>query len=154
MKKYLLLLTIPLCLCACSGKQQAEKTGRAFLKAYYTDLDFSKAKQYATPVSHALIDERAENLSHNPYAKQEAPELAIKELQIDKEDKNKATLAYTLNRAQKTLDLKKIEGKWYADLEKEAKLREEGMQSLEDQTHGGFAAAASGPIKYRKRRTR
>ena len=154
MKKHLLLLILPLCLCACSGKQQAEKTGRIFLKAYYTDLDFAKAKQYATPVSHELIDERAENLSHNPYAKQEVPELAIKELQIDKDNKHQATLSYTLNRAQKTLDLRKVEGKWRADLEKEAKLREEGMQSLEDQTHGGFAAAASGPIKYHKRRVR
>lgn len=154
MKKYLLLLTLPLCFCACGGKQQAEKTGRAFLKAYYTDLDFAKAKQYATLVSHALIDEKAENLSHNPYAKQEAPELTIKELQIDKDNKHQATLTYTLNRAQKTLDLKKVDGKWQADLEKEAKLREEGMQSLEDEVHGGFAAATSGPIKYHKRRTR
>lgn len=154
MKKHLLLLILPMCLCACGSKQQAEKTGRAFLKAYYTDLDFAKAKQYATPVSHTLIDERAENLSHNPYAKQEAPELTIKELSMDKEDKHKATLTYTLNRAQRTLELKKTEGKWLADLEKEAKLREEGMQSLEDETHGGFAAAASGPIKHHKRRVR
>ncbi len=154
MKKHLLLFVLPLCLCACSGKHGAEKTGHTFLKAYYTDLDFAKAKQYATPVSHALIDERAENLSYNPYAKQEVPELTIKELRMDKEDKNKATLSYTLNRAQKTLDLKKAEGKWLADLEREAKMREEGMQSLEDETHGGFAAAASGPIKYHKRRVR
>lgn len=152
MKKHLLLLALPLCLCACSGKHQAEKTGRAFLKAYYTEFDFAKAKQYATPMSHALIDDRAENLSLNPYAKQEAPELTIKELRMDKDHKDMAILTYTLNRAEKTLEIKKVEGKWRADLEKEAKLREEGMQSLEDQTHGGFASAASGPITYRKRR--
>lgn len=154
MKKYLLLLALPFLLCACSGKHQAEKTGKAFLKAYYTDLDFAKAKACATPVSHALIDDRAENLSLNPYAKQEAPDVAVKELRMDEKDKNRAVLVFTLNRAEKTLDLKKEQGKWWADLEKEAKMKEEGLQTLEDESHGGFAAAASGPIKYHKRRPR
>ena len=134
----------------CTGEGKAGKTAKAFLQAYYTDLDFAKAKTYATSESASLIDERRDMTALNPYAKSEVPTIVFRTLQVG-ESKTTAEAFYTLNRAERTLYLQKVDGQWKVDLQKEATLRNEGMQQLADGVGGGFASAASGPIVYKKR---
>lgn len=134
----------------CTGDGKAAKTAKAFLQAYYTDLDFAAAKTHATAESAPLIDERREMTALNPYAKSEAPALVFKSIEIGK-DKTTAECLYTLNRSERTLYLQKVDGKWKADLQKEATLRSENMQQLSTNGDGGFASAASAPVVYKKR---
>ena len=137
-------------LTGCTGEGKAGKTAKAFLQAYYTDLDFAAAKTYATPESASLIDERRDMAALNPYAKSEVPTIVFKTLQVG-ESKTTGEALYTLNRSARTLYLQKVDGKWKVDLQKEAALRNENMQQLSASGDGGFASAASGPVVYKKR---
>lgn len=134
----------------CTGEGKAGKTAKAFLQTYYTDLDFAAAKTYATPESASLIDERRDMTALNPYAKSEVPAIVFKTLQMG-EDKTTAEALYTLNRAERTLYMQKVDGKWKVDLQKESRLFNEGMKQLPNSDEGGFASAASGPVVYKKR---
>lgn len=134
----------------CSGNRKAEKEVKAFLQAYYTDLDFAAAKIHATAESAPLVDERRDMTALNPYAKNETPAIVFKTIQVG-EDKTTAEALYTLNRAERTLYLQKVDGKWKVDLQKEATMRNEGMHQLADGVGGGFASAVSGPVVYKKR---
>lgn len=134
----------------CTREHKAAKTAKTFLQAYYTDFDFAAAKTHATPESAPLIDERRDMTTLNPYAKNETPTLVFKSLQVGK-DKTTAQALYTLNRAERTLYLQKVDGEWKVDLRKEARMRNENMQQLSTNEEGGFASAASGPVVYKKR---
>lgn len=151
MKKLLFLFLAVLCLSSCSGRHKAEKTAKAFLQAYRVDLDFNKARGLATERSLPFVAETEEMASMNPYARQEAPVLTFLSVTLDPDNKERAICTYTLNRVEKTLYLQKVEGKWKADLMQEALEQEAGMARLSEGTQGGFAAAASGPIVYKKR---
>lgn len=147
------LMLLWLSMSACSGKRPAEKAARAFLQAYYVDLDFNVARALSTPASHAAIAEKEEMASLNPYAKEEAPSISFKELRIEDRRSGKALCTYWANRVEKTLELRKVEGQWKADLQAQAQEEAAGMYSLSsDNSQGGFASAASGPVVYKKRR--
>lgn len=139
-------------LSGCSGERKAEKTAKAFLHAYYTDLDFDKAESMATQESQPFIRERKDVLSYNPYAKNEVPDITLKEIKIDKKNTAKAQAVYLYNRTEKNLYLQKKEGEWKVDLQEERRQQEVGMQRLSTSTQGGFASAASGPVVYKKRK--
>lgn len=145
------LWVVALFCCSCSEGHKAKKTAATFLKAYYTDLDFEKAKALATESSFEIINNKDEVTSLNPYAKKEAPTVEFKEFKVDKKT-DKAVYSYTVNRAEKKLHLTKVKGVWKADLAEERRERDAEMTSLSKSRDGGFAAAASGPIKYKKRR--
>lgn len=149
---YIIGAAVALCLAlaGCSGEHRAEKTAKAFLEAYYTDLDFVTAKTYATPESAPLIDERRDMMALNPYAKSETPAIVFKTLKMG-QDKITAEAFYSHNRAERTLYLQKVDDKWKVDLQKEAALRNENMHQLSTNREGGFASAVSGPIVYKKR---
>lgn len=151
MKKLLLLCMATLCLTACSGKHKAEKTAKAFLLAYKVDLDFNKARSLVTERSLPFVTETEEVTSLNPYARQEAPTLAFLSVTLDPDNKDRAEYTYTLNRVEKTLHLQKVEKKWKVDLMRESVEQEAGMARLSEGGQGGFAAAASGPVVYKKR---
>lgn len=142
------------CLTACSGKHQAEKTAKAFLQAYRVDLDFNKARGLVTERSLPFVAETEEVASLNPYARQEAPTLAFLSLTIDPDDKDHAKYTYTLNRVEKTLHLQKVESKWKVDLMQESVEQDAGMARLSEGGQGGFASAASGPVVYKKRKSK
>lgn len=149
---YIIGAAVALCLsmAGCSGDRKAEKEAKAFLRAYYTDLDFVAAQTHATAESASYIDERREMTALNPYAKSEAPAIVFKSLKMG-QDNTTAEAFYTHNRAERTLYLQKVDGKWKVDLQKEAALRNEGMHQLADGVGGGFASAVSGPVVYKKR---
>ena len=146
------LWVVALFCCGCSQSHKAKKTAATFLKAYYTDLDFEKAKALATEPSFEIIDGKEEITQLNPYAKKEAPAVELKEFKRDKKNTDKAVYSYTVNRAEKKLHLTKVEGVWKADLAEERRERDAEMSSLSKSRDEGLAAAASGPIKYKKRR--
>lgn len=136
----------------CTREHKAAKTAKAFLQAYYAELDFSLAESMATQESLPIIKEREEVLGYNPYAKSEAPDIVFKGLSIDKENPAKAQVVYLYNRTEKNLYLQKKDGEWKVDLQEERRQQEVGMQQLSTSKQGGFASAASGPVVYKKRK--
>lgn len=149
---WVICLLAALVFCSCGGKHRAKKTAKTFLEAYYMELDFEKARGLATEPSFEIINNKKELSALNPYAKEEVPEVEIKELKLDKENGDKAVCIYNVNRATKTLHLVKEKGIWRADLAEERRERDADMIHLPSSGDGGFASAASGPIKYKKRR--
>lgn len=141
---------------SCNGdRKEAAATAKTFLQAYYTDLDFDKAVSLSSAVSYSAIKEHAEMVSLNPYAKEETPDIAFVKLTIDKNNPDFATYTYTCNRVEKTLPLHRLNGKWVIDLNGssvEAYGSTDNFVELSTSSQGGFTAASSGEIKYKKRR--
>ncbi len=140
-------------LMACGANvRKVEHTAKDFLQAYYVDLDFEKALSLSTDVSHAAIYEQAELISLNPYAKDEVPDIVFKGVEIDDQNAVKATCTYLVNRVERTLPLRKLEGLWLVDLQGgsvETSGAESSMMELSIGEQGGFATATSGVITYR-----
>ena len=143
-----------LLLTACSGNiRKAEHTAKDFLQAYYVDLDFEKALSLSTDVSHAAIYEQAELISLNPYAKDEVPDIVFKGVEIEGQNNERAIYTYLANRVERTLPLRKLNGVWLVDLQYGTVESTGGeMMELSSGQQGGFAAAASGPVIYKKRK--
>lgn len=141
---------------SCSGdRKEATSTAKAFLQAYYVDLDFNKALQLSSEASKAAIQEQADMIALNPYAKQETPDWAPVGIDTDKSNSETALYVYTCNRVERTLPLRKVNGKWLVDLQGgtvEAGGNTGDFLQLSSGSENGFASAASGEIKYRKRR--
>lgn len=147
---------IAVLLMACNSNQkEAAATAKNFLQAYYTDLDFDKALQLSSEVSHAAIKEHAEYTALNPYAKEETPDIVFGDLEMAADNADAATYTYKINRVEKSLPLRKIDGNWRIDLR--GGTVESGGNSeystLSSGT-GGFAASASGEVKYKPRRSK
>lgn len=148
------IMFLPL-LSSCSSEKNAEKVASSFLKAYYVDMDYEKAKEMAISNSHDEIDSRAEISAMNPYAKEELPSVQFKEVRFDESDPDKAICLYTLNRAEKELLMRKVSGKWLVEItgaSVESSSSIQGGYSLSTGTETGFASAASGPVVYKKRK--
>lgn len=154
MKGLLLSMAGLLLLTGCDGNtRKAEHAAKDFLQAYYLDLDFEKALSLSTDISHASIHEQAELISLNPYAKEEIPDIIFKGIEMDRQNDGKATYAYSVNRVERTLPLRKLNGIWLVDLQKGTVESGGGeMMELSSGQQGGFAAAASGPVVYKKRK--
>ena len=152
--KFLLLSIVVMLAGACSNdKRVATSTAKSFLQAYYVDLDFDRALQLSNDASHSAIIEQAEIVALNPYAKEETPIISFLSLSLNKDNPHNATYTYTCNRTERTLPLQKTNGKWFVDLQ--GGLVEtcgNNEFSTLSTNEGGFASAASGEIKYRKRR--
>lgn len=150
------LLAVATLATACNGnKREASATAKSFLQAYYRDLDFEKALRLSSPASHNAISNQAEMSALNPYAQEEVPDIAFVGLEIEKNNPDRATCTYTCNRVEKTLPLHKINGKWMIHLNGgtvEAQGVSQDFRELSSVNQGGFAAATSGEIKYKKRR--
>lgn len=93
-------------------KKEASSTTKAFLEAYYTNLDFNKALQLSTETSEAAIRSQADITVMNPYAKEETPDLAF----INNRSET-AIYIYTCNRVKRDLPLRKINEEWLIDLQ-------------------------------------
>lgn len=148
------MLVAVLAVACCGNKKEAMTTAKAFLQAYYVDLDFNKAPQLSSDASHAAITDQAKMISLNPYAGEETPDIVFVELTVDKDNSNTATCTYTCNRVERTLPLRNFNGKWLIDLGSgtvETGGSSEFMQLSQDNLNG-FASATSGEIKYKKRR--
>ena len=143
-------------LMACGANvRKVEHTAKDFLQAYYVDLDFEKALSLSTDVSHAAIYEQAELISLNPYAKDEVPDIVFKGVEIDDQNAVKATCTYLVNRVERTLPLRKVEGLWLVDLQGgsvESGGNESSLMGLSLGEKGGFTSSVSGPISYKKRK--
>lgn len=131
----------------------ASSTAKAFLQAYYIDLDFEKAKQLSTDISHNAIIEHAQIISLNPYAKEETPNIVFKALDIDSKNAHTANFIYTCNRAERKLPLRKLNNRWLVDLQGnmvETSFAGTDFTELSSSTTNGFASASSGEIIYKK----
>lgn len=152
-----LILTIAAWLMvSCNGDQkEATATAKAFLQAYYVDLDFNKALQLSSEASKAAVQEQADMIALNPYARQETPDLVLIGLERDKDNPETATYTYSCNRVERKLPLRRFNGKWLIDLQGgtvETGDNTNEFLQLSSDNEGGFASAASGEIKYKKRR--
>ena len=153
LRQTLSLLIVVLAL-GCSGNQKkATAIAKSFLQAYYVDLDFETAKQLSSEASQGAISEQAEVVALNPYAQEETPDIIFKTLKIDPEEPHRAVCTYLVNRVERTLPLRKFDKLWLVHLP-QGTVETEGTDMLELQSgnQGGFAAAASGPITYKKRK--
>lgn len=140
---------------ACGGKNEASQVAKAFLQAYYVDLDFDKAQTLCSDVSRPAVAEQGQMVALNPYATEEIPALAFRQLEWKADNPNTAVFTYTVNRSERTLPLRKFNGKWLVDLQ--GGTVEMGgsanRMELSNDSKGGFAASeASGPIVYKKRK--
>lgn len=154
MKGLLPGMAVVLLLTGCGGSaRKAERAAKDFLQAYYLDLDFKKALSLSTDISHAAIHEQAELISLNPYAKEEIPDIVFKGIEMSGQNDVKATYTYMVNRVERTLPLRKLNGIWLVDLQKGTVESGGGeMMELSSGQQGGFAASASGPVVYKKRK--
>lgn len=154
--KLLLLAMATTIMAACgSNRKEAASTAKTFLQAYYVDLDFGKAQALCSDASKPAVAEQEQMVALNPYAIEEIPALAFKQLKWNADNPNTAVFIYTINRAERTLPLHKFNGKWLVDLQ--GGTVEMGgaanRMELENDSKGGFAASeASGPIVYKKRK--
>lgn len=141
---------------SCNGdRKNAAATAKTFLQAYYVDLDFNKALQLSSEVTKVAVQEQADMIALNPYAKEETPDLVLVGIDTDKSNAETATFVYTCNRAERTLPLRKVNGKWLVDLQGgsvEAGGNTNDFLQLSSGCESGFASATSGEIKYKKRR--
>lgn len=139
---------------SCSrDKKEAATTAKAFLQAYYVDLDFNKALQLSSEASQAAIREQADMTALNPYAKEESPDIVFGGVTIN--NPNTATCNYTCNRVKRNLPLRKLNEKWIIDLggkSVETASSKGDFFELVSDNGNGFFSVASGEIKYRKRR--
>lgn len=154
--KFLFLSMVAVLMVACGGgKREATATAKAFLQAYYVDLDFNKALRLADEASQAAISERAEVVALNPYAKEETPDLIFVGIEADKSNSETAVYTYTCNRVERGLPLRRANGKWLVDLRGgtvETGGNTESFMQLPSEGKSGFTSAVSGEIKYHKRR--
>lgn len=137
-----------------SDKKEAENVAKTFLQAYYVDLNFAKAQALCSDISKATVAEQGEMVALNPYAKEEVPDIVIKEMRIEPDNSSVATCIYTCNRVERRLPLRNFNGQWLVDLGNgtvEAGGNSNFMQ-LSQEGGNGFASAASGEITYKKRR--
>ncbi|MCM1170013.1 MAG: hypothetical protein NC324_08780 [Bacteroides sp.] len=136
-------------------QKKAMSTAKAFLQAYYLDLDFEKAFILSSDASHAVIADQAEIMNLNPYAKEETPEIVIEKVELAQNNSNAATCTYTCNRVERRLPLIKLSGRWIVNLEGKT-IETAGFDSdfIELSPNGinGFTSATSGKISYRQRR--
>lgn len=141
---------------SCNGyKKEAAATAKAFLQAYYVDLDFNKALQLSSEASQAAIREQADMIALNPYAKDETPDLVSVGIEMDKDNPETAVYVYTCDRIKRQLPLRRFNGKWLIDLRGgtvEAGGNSGDFLQLSPSGESGFASAVSGEIKYKKRR--
>ncbi len=156
--KFLLLAVAVILMTACGNdKKEATSTAKAFLQAYYVDLDFEKALRLSSDNSHNAITEQAQMMALNPYAKEETPDIVFKTLEKDSKNSHVAYYIYTCNRSERKLPLRKLNGKWLIDLQGgtvEMGGVENDFTELPSDGINGFASAVSGEIKYRKRQQR
>lgn len=148
------LLTFLLVSACTSDKKDASSTAKAFLQAYYVDLNFEEALRLSSESSWQVIIDQKEISHLNPYAKEETPDIVFTTIQMESKGATKATCIYTCNRVERKLPLKKINGVWRVDLNGntvETAGNEGHFISLQP-TGSGFSSAVSGEIKYRKRR--
>ena len=153
--KFLLLAVAVILMTACGNdKKEATSTAKAFLQAYYVDLDFEKALRLSSDNSHDAITEQAQMIALNPYAKEETPDIIFKTLETDPNNANLANYIYTCNRIERKLLLYKLNGKWRVEIGN-GSIKTMGNSNFIQLPQGesnGFASASSGEIKYRKRR--
>lgn len=136
-----------------SDQKQATTVAQTFLQAYYIDFDFDKAMALSSEASHAAIAEQAQMASLNLYAEHEKPEIIFKKLEIDPETPMRATCTYTCNQAERTLPLRRFKDRWLIDVPYgTVETGGSNLLNLSTESHGGFAAAASGPVVYKKRK--
>ena len=149
------LLAILLLEVSCKGDtSKAAATAKAFLQAYYVDLDFDRAKSLCADNSKAAIADQAETIALNPYAKEETPNIVFKTVEITPDNTNMANCLYTCNRVERKLPLRKYNGKWLIDLQGST-VETAGSSDfiqLSQEGANGFTSAASGEIKYKKRK--
>ena len=154
---HLLGIVTAVLLVACqSDKNKADSTAKAFLQAYYIDLDFSKAIQLSTPVSFEIIKDHAQLVALNPYAQEEIPNIVFGTIILDNNNSNLGTYSYTCNRVDRTLPLIKKENKWLVNLENRTVESEGLFNSLTNVSSSGtngFASSTSGDISHKKRKT-
>lgn len=154
--KFLILATTTIVTIACSNdKKVAISTAKAFLQAYYVDLDFETALRLSSVASHNAITEQEQLTVLNPYAKEERPDISFKNLEMDPNNTHVANYVYTCNRVERKLPLRKLNDKWLVDLQGgtvEMGGVENEFLELSYDRNNGFASAVSGKIEYRKRR--
>lgn len=157
LKKFGIVLLAALLFSSCSDERKAEKTGKRFLQCYYKDMDFEEAARMVTSDSRSVIEEKAEMVKLNPYAKDDLPDFQFKSMEEADPTGSKMILVYTLNRVEKELILVKEDGRWLVDIpgiSVESTSSAEGMTRLSSGSQGGFASAVSGPIVYKKRKNK
>ncbi|MCM1530760.1 MAG: hypothetical protein NC048_01550 [Bacteroides sp.] len=153
---YVVLTLMAGLLLSCKGNQKkAAATAKAFLQAYYTDLDFEQAKRLCSDASQWAIEKQASMINLNPYAKDETPDIVIRKTEIDPNNPATATCTYTCNRVERTLPLRRFNNVWLVDLG-DSTVETTGFEgefiTLSQDGTNGFASSASGEIKYKKRR--
>lgn len=143
---------------SCKGDTtKAAATAKAFLQAYYVDLDFDRAKSLCSDNSKAAVAEQAEMVALNPYAKDEVPDIVFKQLNLNANNPNTAVFIYTVNRAERSLPLRKFNKIWLVDLQGGTVEMGGNLNRIElgSDVRGGFAASqTSGPVVYKKRKKR
>lgn len=143
---------------ACKNSaRDAEHVAETFLQAYYMDLDFDKAISLCTEDSKEAIREQAKMVSLNPYAKEELPELTFTGVSEEESSSDNAVFSYQKNRAERTLPLIRLDGRWLVDLQGGTveMCGENDMLDLSSFGSAGFASSeSSGEIKYKPRKSR
>jgi prolyl-tRNA synthetase len=134
------LLIVAVSITGCkSNQEKAEQTADKFLKAFYVNMDFDKCKGLSTPTSIEVIADRQVVVSHNPYSKEEHPDVKIVNTIIAGEDN--ARTIYQINGARRNLFLvKNSKNKWLVDAQ-ESELSEDPGPGLGKGS--GFAVATS-----------
>lgn len=154
--KFLILATATILMIACSNdKKEATATAKAFLRAYYIDLDFETALRLSSDASRNAIIDQQQIITLNPYAKEEIPNIVFKNLEIAPNNSHVANFTYTCNRVERKLPLRKLNNKWLVDLQGgiiETIGAGNNFFELSSDGTNGFASAISGEIKYKKRR--
>lgn len=111
MKRSIVLSVIALVgvmvLWACGGAAGPKAAGESFLNAMAKG-DIETAKKFATEDSHSALD----MMVASAITKAAKPDVMT--YGDVKEDGDKATLAYTENGKDKSLELKKVDGEWKA----------------------------------------
>lgn len=144
LKTIAFLMAVVFCFsCSSPSKNQkaAEETALNFLRAYYTDFNFSRAKELSLPHFHKTIDNTASYFSLSPFLKEEAKEMHYLNTKIDIKNKNKAIASYRLGESTtiRKLRLSKLKGKWFVGNMDE----NSSFFGFEDT---GFASAASSDV--------
>lgn len=127
---------------SCSAEHKAKKVAESFLKAYYVDFDFDKARQLSSNDSHSGINYKENMSTLSPFAKEESPKLEIISIEINPDDKTQAICHYKLGDQEKTLPLQKNGSKWLVDTDDEA-IEGESGGSFSGVQNVGFTSAAS-----------
>ncbi|MCL2026919.1 MAG: hypothetical protein FWG79_00365 [Bacteroidales bacterium] len=146
--KFFVMVFAVLSLASCS-ENNAKKTAKHFLQAYYIEHDFDRAGEFSTPATQEHMGEWALLFGLTPR------EIINEDFYFDRFEitdtdikKTKAVIDYRVNITNRQLLLSKVNGRWLVDMPTEVSFNNRIFSlSLNKPQTGGFASAESKPTR-------